>query len=220
MARPSGGHTPGGTWSHVRAQLGEIEPRPFRGVVYRVIAPRYLRSALASAGSLQYGGRFNPAQSFEALYTALSVDTALVERAGVILTAAGIKAVHAIRTGVLLRIECRLSGVLDLTDTGIRERLRITTADLVGPWLPWSAPIPAEMPIDGQPQIPPPSRKAPSQRLGEIVHADRRFEAILSLSAKDPSGRCLVIFPDRVFPDSSVEVDDPSATVRARLGWR
>ncbi len=190
--------------------LAVVEPRRFSGTVYRSIGSRFLQSPLASAGSQLHGGRFNPPARFEVLYTALAPDTALAEREGLLLTAVGIKAARGIRTGVLLRIECRLTSVLDLADEQIRRRLQIGLADLLGPWLPWNT---ARREADD-----PQAAAAPSQRIGMSVYASRRFEAILCPSAKDASGCCLAIFPDRLQPGSVVTVDDPGGTIAGTLG--
>lgn len=192
--------------------LGTIEPRPFSGTVYRVIGSRHLRSPLASAGSKLHGGRFNPPGRFEVLYTALAADTALVEREGILLTAAAIKLVRGVRTAVLLRIECRLTSILDLADERIRRQLRIPLVDLLGPWLPWNFPVRSDA-VD-QPE----THVAPSQLIGVSVYASRRFEAILAPSSKDPAGRCLAIMPERLHASSSVSVDDPEGTISRALG--
>jgi RES domain-containing protein len=189
--------------------LDGVTPRPFAGFVYRVIGSRFLHAPLATAGAKQHGGRFNPPGSFDVLYTALAADTALAERDGILLTAAGIKAARAIRTGVLLRIECRLHSVLDLCDQKVRRHLEISLAELLGPWLPWNV-------LPQEPNRP--RAAAPSQRIGSSVHACRRFEAILSPSTKDAEGQCLAIFPDRLQPGSRVVIDDPHGTVSGSLG--
>jgi RES domain-containing protein len=197
--------------------LESVEAHPFSGTVYRFIATRFLHSPLTSAGSKLHGGRFNPPGSFEVLYTALAVDTALAEREGILLTSTGIKLATGIRTSLLLRIDCHLASVLDLSDQGIRRLLKIPLATVVGPWLPWNTPGPSAVPTDGESG----QRHeaiAPSQHLGLSVHASRRFEAVLSPSAKDPAGRCLAIFPDRLRPGSRVVIDDPHGAISGALG--
>jgi RES domain-containing protein len=195
-------------------RVARAPARPYRGTVYRVIGSRYLRSPLASAGALRTGGRFNAPHAFEVLYTALSPDTALAERDGLLLTTAGIKAARAVRTGVLLHIECRLTRVLDLCDGRVRGPLGIALADLLGPWIPWNTPAPASEAMSDarQPAL------APSQHIGNVVRQSRRFEAILSPSAKDPTGRCLAIFPDRLQLGSSIRIDDRDGVIRGALG--
>jgi RES domain-containing protein len=183
-----------------RRRLLQVDPRPSRSVVYRVIGSRFLASPLATAGSRERGGRFNPPGAFEVLYVAASVDTAFAERDGLLLTAAGIRATRAVRSGMLLRLDCRLGAVLDTTEQRVRDRLAIGLADLLGPWLLWTPSL------------------APSQAFGEAVHASRRFEGILYPSTKDPAGCCLAIFPDRLRPSSSVTVRDPDGVIRGALG--
>jgi RES domain-containing protein len=191
--------------------LRTIEPRPFAGIAYRFIGSRFLQSPLTSAGSQAHGGRFNPPGSFEVLYTALAADTALAEREGILLTDAAIKAAPGVRTGVLLRLDCHLSSVLDLTDEPLRQQLEISLADLLGPWLPWNVPALSE---SGTNQV----HAAPSQLIGLSVYASRHIEAVLSPSAKDSAGRCLAIFPDRLQPGSRIGIEDPEGTITGALG--
>lgn len=192
--------------------MAKIKPRQFSGTVYRFIGSRFLTAPLTSAGSKLYGGRFNPPGSFEVLYTALAAETALAEREGILLTHAAIKAARGIRTAVLLHIDCHLTRLLDLTDEEIRRHLRISLADLIGPWLPWNAALhePSSSHVVA----------APSQRIGLAVHASGRFEAILAPSAKDAQGRCLAIFPDHLQPGSRVAIDDPQGVLSGVLGLR
>jgi RES domain-containing protein len=192
--------------------LAKIKPRQFSGTVYRCIGSRFLSAPLASASSKRQGGRFNPPGSFEVLYTALAADTALAEREGILLTDAAIKAARAIRTGVLLRIACHLTSVLDLTDEHVRQRLDISLPDLTGPWLPWNARTDA--PGSAVAAV------APSQRIGLSVYPSRHFEAILAPSAKDAKGRCLAIFPDRLQSGSRVVIDDAQGIISGALGLR
>jgi RES domain-containing protein len=191
--------------------LARVEARPYDGPVYRFIGSRFLASPLSSAGSRLHGGRFNPPDAFEVLYTALGAETALTEREGILLTTPGIRLARGVRTGVLLRIHCRLARVLDLRDGGMRERLGQSLASLLGPWLPWNV-------GSAEPTEPVPRPLAPSQRLGLAVYESKRFEAILFPSVKDPLGNCLAIFPDRLRHGSRVTVDDPEGMIRAALG--
>ena len=188
--------------------LARVDARRLAGPVYRFIGSRFLARPLSSAGSRLHGGRFNPPGAFEVLYTALTAQTALAEREGILLTTPGIRLARDVRTGVLLRIHCRLARVLDLRDARAREQLRVSLASLLGPWLPWTAESGAGMR----------HALAPSQRLGLAVYEGRRFEAILYPSAKDPRGSCLAIFPDRLRRGSRVRVHDPEGVIRAALG--
>jgi len=145
------------------------------------------------------------------LYTALHPETALAEREGILLSAPGIRLARGVRTGVLLRIRCRLSRVLDLRNDRVREGLGLTLASLLGPWLPWNVASPEH-------GAPAPSPVARSQQLGLAVYESRRFEAILCPSAKDVQGSCLAIFPDRLRRGSRLTIDDPEGVIRAALG--
>jgi len=200
----------GDTFSLEKA-LQPIAPRGFQGTAYRFIGTRFANTALSSAGSLTRGGRFNPPNCFEALYTALAAETAIAERDGLLLTASGVRLADRVGTGVLLRMECRLTAVLDLRDDILRRRLRMSLAVLLGPWLAWNA----AAPVDSDRQRP---VTAPTQELGLALYNSKRFEALLAPSAKDAAGTCLVIFPGRLRPRSRVKVDDPRGSIHATLG--
>src|ERR671937_629992 len=89
-------------------------------------APEYRASAGRRRVLAPADPRFNPPGTFEVLYAALDVETALAEREGILLSAPGVRLARGVRTGVLLRIGCRLSRVLDLRDERVRERLGLT----------------------------------------------------------------------------------------------
>ncbi len=57
-----------------------------KGTVYRVISVKFMNTALSAIGSTIDGGRYNPRQSFEALYFSESPITALLEATGVAVT--------------------------------------------------------------------------------------------------------------------------------------
>lgn len=202
---------PGRSLAAFSAALKHVTPHAFTGPLFRFIGTRFIDSPLSSAGSRKRGGRFNPPDSFEALYTALSAETAMAERDGLLLSAPGVRLATQIGTGVLLRLECRLSAVLDLTDDAVRTKLDASLAVLLAPWLPWSAHA-AEDAVDTD------SHVAPTQRLGLAVFNSHRFEAIRAPSAKDAIGSCLVIFPERLRSRSRIAVDDPRGRIRASLG--
>ncbi|MBI3782179.1 MAG: RES family NAD+ phosphorylase [Deltaproteobacteria bacterium] len=195
-----------------RLRLESASARPFSGTVFRFIGSRFLTAPLSAAGSQRYGGRFNPPGRFETLYTALAADTALAEREGILLTGPGIKAAPAIRTGVLLRIACKLESVLDLTSNKNRAAIGITLTEILTPWIPWNTPLRSRAEREQVAAI------APSQQMGLAAYESGRFEAILAPSAKDPAGQCLAIFPDRLHQKSHLAVDDPQGVIRAALG--
>lgn len=132
---------------------------------------------------------------------------ALAEREGFLLTAGAIKAARSVRTAVFVRIDCRLERVLDLTDAEIQRRLRITLSEILGPWRPWNVRKESGAAVT----------LAPTQLLGRRVHESRRFEAILTPSARDSAGRCLALFPDRLGPGFSSAARSASPETLASL---
>ena len=156
-------------------RIDRIAPVGFVGEVVRHIAPGYL--PLSGEGARIHGGRWNPADSFPTLYTALSRETMLdeLERA-------------ARRQGLtvadlLPRVEVRyavgLHRVLDLRDPDALTRVGLEPADITAD--DWSA----------------------CQAVGEAAH-HAGFEGIVAPSAA--SGEVLVLFLDQIAAGSTLDV--------------
>jgi RES domain-containing protein len=96
---------------------------------------------------------------------------------------------HPVLPYRLARVQVQLQRVLDLTDAGTLAALGLRPEDLTGQ--DWEA----------------------TQRLAAQARA-AGFEALLVLSAAGP-GRNLVVFPDRLGPDSRVRVVGSPRTFRA-----
>ena len=99
----------------------------FQGVVYRAHDPRWAFSPLSGEGAARTGGRFNrPGQA--ALYTALSMPAMIKE------AQQGFARKLDPLTIVSYDVDCE--DVVDLTDHGELQRLRIEAAELAAAWRP------------------------------------------------------------------------------------
>src|SRR5438874_12955534 len=87
---------------------------PEEGVAFRLILARYSATALSSIGSMRVGGRYNPPQSFEALYLSFDPVTALREVEALVETADGLRGVKG-PPRILLSVDYRLQAVTDFT---------------------------------------------------------------------------------------------------------
>lgn len=145
--------------------------------MYRHFAPAF--SALSGDGARRLGGRWNPAESFPVVYTALDVDTVDRELARS-LARAGMSPAAA-RPRTLATIRVRLTRILDLTDPAMLQRVGVTREEIL-----------AE-----DPALP--------RAIGDAAHR-LGYEAVLAPSATG-SGRVLAVFLDNLAAGSTVEVE-------------
>lgn len=139
--------------------------------MYRVV--REGLDPLATAGSLQAGGRFNSPGEFGALYTSFEAATA-VQEVGKALRQRGIDPTQfPPGSWWIYELEVVLGAILDLTDSGVLRQMRIQKDSLMGSDLGVTRKIAAE------------AREAGCQ-------------ALLVPSAAVPESRNLVIFPDKL----------------------
>jgi RES domain-containing protein len=170
------------------------------GVAYRLIHAKYAGSALSSIGSLKFGGRYNPPQTFEALYLASNSVTALFEVNAVVQTASGLLGVKG-PPRILLSIDYRLNAILDINNLDVQIALETSLPELIAPWRP----------INAQGIV------APTQMLGAAVYGLQSIEALKVPSARDPSTYNLVVFADRLVRNRSLRVYDDSGIIDAQL---
>jgi hypothetical protein len=91
--------------------------------------------------------------------------------------------------------------VADLTDPREQRRIGTTAQELTGNWDHYEPPI-----------------KAPTQLLGAALFELPRLEGILVPTAVPGiSGRNLVVFPEKLGPDSRIEFSNPTSRRIERL---
>lgn len=157
------------------AKLDEVSPREFSGGTCRHTGPGI--HPLSTTGAQTLGGRWNPPNSFPALYLALTDETAAAE---FYRRAEGENlAPEDLLPRRLHQYRVRLSAVLDLTDIEIRNALGISTDDLTS------------------------NDRSLCNALGDAAHYVG-FEGILAPSATGV-GDVLVVFWDRLKAESDVE---------------
>ena len=99
-------------------------------------------------------------------------------------------------------IEYTLHSVLDLTDMNNQHHLGTNLQELTGNW---------HYLYTQKDQI------APTQQLGKAVYDLQTIEALKVPCSFDLNAYNLVILPERLLPNSLIEVHDPSGTIQARL---
>lgn len=170
------------------------------GFAFRAVHIKYLNTCLSSIGSFKFGGRFNLPSNFEVLYLADHPITSLLEVEALVRTRTELKCFLK-PPQLLISIEYRLSAVLDLTDFNNQNTLNTNLQELTGNWRLMNA--------LGQ--------TAPTQSLGETAYNLQTIEALKVPSARDPNTYNLVIFPERLNPNSYLKVYDDSGTINAQI---
>jgi hypothetical protein len=130
------------------AALEEIDPSAFHGIIFRCVSLASLLGLKNKAGHLvitrpnpdflyaggpvRGGGRFTPKGGAQSLYNGETEHTARLEKR----QAAGFHAFSPKSPGieVAYSLNATLSGVLDLTDSAVVEKLDTSRGELVGPW--------------------------------------------------------------------------------------
>ncbi len=157
------------------SKLDEVPPQEFSGEVWRHTGPGI--HALSTTGAQTQGGRWNPPNSFLALYLALSEQTAAAE---LYRRAEGEnRSPEDLLPRRLHRYRVRLSAILDLTNAEVRRALALSAEDLTS------------------------GDRSLCNALGDATHYVG-FEGILAPSATGV-GAVLVVFFDRLKAGSDVE---------------
>ena len=184
--------------------LEQAKLSTFSGFTYRVIADRWRASPLSSIGALQRGGRYNPPLEFTVLYTADSQFTALREVEALFLDEVGELRGVPRNPDLILTLECFLLSLLDLTETGLLQKLGTTHEEL-------AADSPSRFIENAR------GLSTPTQQLGSACFRSGHISAIKAPSAANQAGFCIDIFSECMFEGEFVRVRDDSAALRAEL---
>ena len=174
---------------------------------YRVAGPAYLRSGIATAHTSVTPSRFydpyTATPQFASLYLADNSFVAMFEAQALFgspLTPGGIVPAPA-GAWVVLTVRVQLDAVVDLASQASQAVLGTTAQELTGDWRGYRTRSHLT-PVSG------PVGVAPTQLLGEAIFRDARsLEGLLSVSAKLPQHRSLVVFPGHLRPGSFVEYE-------------
>jgi RES domain-containing protein len=184
--------------AQIPAILASLPAAEFRGNLYRAIFPRYLATPtpISGIGAKLYGARFTPVGSYETIYFAEDPLTAFHEFHHINLQLIqDIDDPFAVRLAVFTLLPPRVVlepiKVLDVTRPEIRTALGTSLNEITGAW-----------------QVPPVPGPPPTHLLGEETYNSGLFQAIRYPSARRAGGYCLAVFPDRLTPSGSIDLDD------------
>ena len=180
------------------AACASLPTVPHTGTWYRAADPKYLDKVFRTRHTRVTPSRFYEGASarpqFETLYLGESQQVALFEARAMLGSPVvpGGAVGNPARPWVVLNIDVILQRVIDLTDVGVVQAVLGTTAqELTGDWEGYGQRgphTPVRLPVG----------TAPTQALGSALYALRRVEGFLSLSARVPFQRILVVFPQRL----------------------
>lgn len=95
--------------------------------VWRVLSPKWAHAPLGGDGAAVNGGRFNrPGRA--TLYLSFELMTAIAEY----------EQEFGVRPGTFCAYDASIRPIVDLTDAKVLAALKITSADLAGPWKEWA----------------------------------------------------------------------------------
>jgi hypothetical protein len=169
---------------------------PESGTWYRAAALPFLPAALASAHSLTVRSRYSAGplwsshRRFAILYFTDSHNTALFEIGAMLGNAfrPGAAIPNPAIACAIVNVTVRLTQVADLTGSQAQSAIDTTAQELTGDWDSYqlrSALTPVKQPVG----------VAPTQELGEALFRSG-IEGFVSLSARIPTQRVLIVFPD------------------------
>lgn len=152
---------------------------PWSGTLYRSASPRYANKddLTTGAGSKATGARWNPPDSFRAVYASVEVETALDEVLAHF-RHYGLPIAKAMPR-VIVSLEATLQRVLDFSDGATRRALGVSEQRLLSE--PWR-------------EVQKKGKEALTQAVGRLAYG-AGVEALLVPSAARKGGHNLVIFP-------------------------
>jgi RES domain-containing protein len=198
--------------------LGALIPVPVAGTWWRAVQLRHVPTPLAYSHTAVNPGRFNagtPAHpGVEVLYLTEDLLTASFEVQALI---GSPLPGHTFLPNPLavgwsfLPVVVILRAVADLTNPTELATVDTSVQELTGDWRGYALRSPVLPPR-------PPHSDAPTHRLGHALDGTGRFEALLTYSAKVPTRRNLVVFPQRLTGRGSVTWVDPATNTTHAVG--
>jgi hypothetical protein len=174
---------------------------------YRVAGTRWVRSAIATARTRVTCSRFydpySASPQFPTLYLADSPLVAMFEALALFGSPAmpGGPVPAPRGSWTVLTVHVQLQAVVDLSSTTSQAWLDVSAQELTGDW-------PGYRLRSRATNVAAPTGAAPTQMLGEAIHSDLRgLEGFCTVSAKVPTNRNLIVFPDMLRAGSFVEYE-------------
>lgn len=170
------------------------------------------RGALSFAHTGVVASRFNEGLgAFSALYLAEDHLVALFEVQALLGSPYATWVPAPRQHWAILNVGVVLQSIVDLTLAPHQARLGTTAQELTGDWRGNS------LRSAGTSVSQPAGIAAPTQELGAALHATRAVEGFMTISAKIPTHRILVVFPDKLLGGSRLECRDDKGKLLYKL---
>jgi RES domain len=115
------------------------------------------------------------------------------------------------RNWTILSVSVVLQSIVDLTQAPVQAHLATTAQELTGDWRGYR--LRSAVTSVNQPSGVP----APTQELGAALYTTAGVEGFLAISAKVPTRRNLVVFPEKLLPGSNLECRDEKGGLLYRI---
>jgi len=194
---------------------------PTKADWYRAVRPHFVtkRNALATAHTKTVPGRYNEGTltkpAFPVLYLAENQLVSLFEVQALVgspVVVSGVYAHPGARTWTVLRVDVRLQKVGDLTELPQQAIFDTNAQELTGDWRAYGYRNPRKTSVRLPSGFP-----APTQELGAALRNVPDLEGFETVSATVPHMRTLVIFPDKLHPQSGVTITDEATEEKWEL---
>jgi RES domain-containing protein len=170
--------------------------QPINATWYRAIALKHLPTALQTSHSADIHTRFNPGlggkSRFEILYLAENQIVAHYEVEAIFGPPQQGVANPRKSQVISIGVSVRLQSVADLTDPVQQASLETSVQELTGNWDTY---YPGE---------------APTQKLGAALFRSKNVEGFLTISARIPGCKTLIVFPQKLRTGSRLVFQDES----------
>jgi RES domain len=182
---------------------------PETGIWYRAIQPQFWQTSLATSQTKLLPSRFNEGSAarpqFEVLYLAETQMVSLFEVQALFgsPTQPGGVIANPRRPWTVINVQVQLQDVADLTQVSQQMLLATTAQELTGDWYGYQQ-------RTALTSVSQPIGTAPTQALGAALFAVNGLEGFLTLSARLPYHKNLVVFPQKLQPGSRVAFHDPA----------
>lgn len=179
---------------------------------YRAVRPHFVtkQHALATAHTKTIPGRYNGGTlarpAFPVLYLAENHIVALFEVQALVGSPVVVSGVHThpgAKTWTVLRVNVSLQRVGDLTELNQQSIFETNAQELTGDWRAYGYRNPRTTSVGWPSGFP-----APTQKLGAALRNVPDLEGFETVSATIPHMRTLVVFPDKLHPQSRVTLTD------------
>jgi len=184
------------------------------GTWYRAVQPKHFSTALAYAHTATIPGRFNSghigAPGIQVLYLGEDHVTCLYEVAAILGSPlpGQWNLPNPANPWTVVPTNVQLTRVVDLTTPAALKAFGTSEQELTGDWRCYklrpaaAGLLHAGFPVD-----------APTQELGDALHARKDIDGAITYSAKVPTKRNLVVFPLRIAKGNFVSFIDPSTGI-------